>query len=383
MTTPSAGLDAIDAVFERIHRLTDWAAVFTPVNAAAERRRFLDTLRAGGRSEPAFEYREPDLRAAGEAATALAALDLSGVPAPLRPEYEHARDLFDLQLRLLDAFARRDDDRVGLLSRQLYWEADTRPLLDAAHAALSRAEAVPGTGRDPGLPVSADVVAAAVQRSLDDYGVAWTTRIDASSAARVRVSRSDRQVVLSRDARFREVDIRKIVVHEVETHVLRAENGRRLWRFGLYGLGTPVTERMEEGMALMNERTAGVARPDQARIVALHVVGIDTAATRGFSDTFEAVRPYVADDGEAFQRVVRWKRGLHDQRRPNAFWKDVVYFGGGLRLEAYLRAGGDLRELYLGRFDDRRAPGEVRALLDEFGRGPDISPMFPRSLQAA
>jgi hypothetical protein len=383
MTTGPAlsALAQIDLALHRAALATNWIASVTPLNVADERQRFLGAVREGRRYEPQFEYDTPELRDAILVVDELRRLDFGSVPVTLRDEYEAARDLARLELELIQALASADDERVSRVSRNIYWPGDAGPLVDAARLALGPPLVPIQFREDNSPPVTPRAVADAIRDAVSASELGWQTTVDRSSTARVRVSEHTREIFVSQDARFTEADIRKLIVHEIETHVMRAENGRRLWRFRLFEIGTAGSEMVEEGMALLNEQTVGVSRPHQLRLIALHVIGIDLASRSSFFDTFQAVAPYFEVDArEAFDRVLRWKRGLRRQDRPNALWKDVVYFGGVQRVSDYFRRGGDMRALYFGRYDDRRMPADIALLLDEFGRGPEVHPLMPRFL---
>jgi hypothetical protein len=382
--TRIASLVPIDERLDRANRLTDWLPGVTPLNVSEERERFLSAAARGLVYEPVFRYRAWDPAEAAAAVKALVDLDFSAVPAALRPEYEETRDDLAMRLELIRAFAADDNNAaVNEVSKRMFWPDDPEQLVAPARRALGSDTDAIQMVRETSPAVSSDAVATAVRKALADLAISWETVVDASSAARVRVSNETRQVFVGRDARFRESDIRKILVHEIDTHVVRAENGRRLWQFALFAVGTPRSEMVEEGMALINEQSESVARPHQLRVIALHVVGIAAAAALSFSETFRTVLPYFhGDEREAFDRVLRWKRGLRRQDRPGALWKDTVYFGGLERVQRYLAAGGTMAALYLGRYDDRRMPHEVTDLLQEFGRRPRPAPILPRFVRA-
>lgn len=362
------GTRSADELLVRIDRLTEWGGQLTPSNQAAERERFLDAAAAGRTYEPAFEYDPVDVRQLEQLLGALQQLDLDRLPAELRAEYEGAVEAYATQLELVGAFAEGDDRRVAELSARLYHASGDTGLVESAAVVLGSL----GTPIDLRYADASEVdtgrVIASLQATLDDYGLDW--RIEAGrSAARLRVSTAERLIVVNENARFTDRDIRKITVHEIETHVLRCENGRRLWDFSLYEIGTPDTESIEEGLALTNERRVRVARPEYDRLIALHVVGIDIASRTTFSETFRTIEALFPDSpGDAFDRVVRWRRGARNQAEPFAFWKDVVYFGGLRRVDAFVRSGGNVKSLYYGRMNVERNVTAIEDLLARFGR---------------
>ena len=69
--------------------------------------------------------------------------------------------------------------------------------------------------------------------------------------------------------------------------------------------------------------------------------------------------------GKALQTAFKLKRGLEDTSKPGAFTKELVYFSGYLQVENFVSIGGDLRDLYFGKFNLRdlelikKIPGSI------------------------
>lgn len=53
----------------------------------------------------------------------------------------------------------------------------------------------------------------------------------------------------------------------------------------------------------------------------------------------------------SFQTALRVKRGLEDTGQKGAFTKETVYFSGYLQIQNFVSEGGDLKDLYIGKFN--------------------------------
>ena len=54
-------------------------------------------------------------------------------------------------------------------------------------------------------------------------------------------------------------------------------------------------------------------------------------------------------EATAWGIAVRIKRGLGDPEAPGVYAKDTVYLRGRIRVQAFLEAGGDIADLYVGK----------------------------------
>lgn len=184
---------------------------------------------------------------------------------------------------------------------------------------------------------------------LEEAGIeGWNVKEDANAQSAVSVNAGAKEVTIRKDALFSREHIEKLLVHEIETHIFRAENGMRQ---PLKILGTesiPGALKVEEGLAGYNEELAGVAFDSTLATKALRVLAVDMALRGSFQDVFNVMREYV-DESPAFNLAVRAKRGMGNTSKPGGFPKDHTYLEGYLAIKDYVERGNDLEELYVGK----------------------------------
>ena len=138
---------------------------------------------------------------------------------------------------------------------------------------------------------------------------------------------------------------RALIQHEVGTHLLTYYNGRAQPFKQLY-LGLAGYDELQEGLAVLSEyMVGGLSRPRMrllaARVIAVRML-LDGAS---FIDTFrELTLKYEFDKRTAFTIVMRVFRG-------GGLTKDAVYMKGLVKLLRFLKEGGDLHNLYIGKFN--------------------------------
>jgi uncharacterized protein (TIGR02421 family) len=131
--------------------------------------------------------------------------------------------------------------------------------------------------------------------------------------------------------------------HEIGTHVLTHHNGGcqplRLLQTGLAGY-----EETQEGIAVLSEYLVGGLSRPRFRQVAARVVAVDQLV-RGadFCEVFVLLHDqYGFSQSSAFNITMRVFRS-------GGFTKDVVYFRGLINLLEYLKSGGSMKSILIGK----------------------------------
>jgi uncharacterized protein (TIGR02421 family) len=137
--------------------------------------------------------------------------------------------------------------------------------------------------------------------------------------------------------------VEALIAHEVGTHILTYQNGKSQPLQQLY-IGLPGYDELQEGIAVLSEyMTDGLTgtrmRLLAARVVAAHRL-IDGA---GFVDVFrELNKDYGFTQRSAFNITTRTFRG-------GGLTKDAIYLRGLVQLLDYLKSGGELEPLFIGK----------------------------------
>jgi hypothetical protein len=307
----------------------DLLTYINPTNHVACKQAFLQN-----RTMPAFEYLPVPMHfrdMVGE----IAGLDLQGHPAS--GLYESVRQHTLLLLDLLLHIGTPDFARVAL-------KADTPPSDTEIQAALEVLQ-----GKQPKTPrehIGVEVVQHAMQQILSEFGLlGWKVAIG-NTIARCRVIRSTRTIELSQNANYFVGDDQKLIVHEIYGHIFRHANGERQ-PLPILAFGTPDYLATEEGITAYLEEQWGFR--EDASGAARHVLASRAALRHGFAGAFDEMRPFCASDEKTFQLVLRAKRGVANHSQPGAYLKDLAYFRGYRIVAQYVKDGGNLFDLYIGK----------------------------------
>ncbi|HAU39631.1 MAG: ketopantoate hydroxymethyltransferase [Candidatus Peregrinibacteria bacterium GW2011_GWF2_43_17] len=181
---------------------------------------------------------------------------------------------------------------------------------------------------------------------LEKHGFSdWKVRIKKEMVSDCMVGK-DGNIFFREGAMFSEKRMKMLIAHEIETHVLTAENGKKQ-PYKILQNGMAGYLKTQEGLAIRNQMQLG----EKTYWPALSVLAIDTALHGSFSDVVALIESYGCDLERAFKIAVKVKRGIEDTSLPGAFTKDSLYFKGYLEIKAFEEAGGDINDLYFGKFD--------------------------------
>lgn len=145
--------------------------------------------------------------------------------------------------------------------------------------------------------------------------------------------------------------VRKSIVHEIGTHVLRSYNGATSGVPALYNANVSSYLDIEEGLALYNEELMGVLTYDYLKARALLLYAAYVGEHMSFRNLYNVIRGF-SKPKEAFDTVYRVKRGLSDTSLPGIYTKDISYFRGFRKVKrAILKDESLYPKLYAGKID--------------------------------
>jgi len=325
---PPSLLDA-DTALHALHKRRHFSEYLNPINALEARKAF-----DAGAEAPPYAYQRVDW-----ADEELRMLD------GLQPPKDHPmgallnRAIHRNRLLIL-ALTRRTTEAFDALAREACWYPDAELLVQAA-------DQQPASDRARFILGARDLVDA-LRGALDERNMQdWRLELDPVMSARVLVDGPKRLLKVNSRARFRERDVRKLIVHEIEVHALRSANGARQ-RLKLFASGTPNSLVTEEGLALYAEYLAGVQSPGTGWRQGLVVQSVDWARRMGFRELYKRIAD-VGGRALAWGITQRIKRGLADPSIPGVYAKDVVYFIGFHQVKRWLEDGNPIAHLYTGK----------------------------------
>jgi uncharacterized protein (TIGR02421 family) len=353
---------AIDRRLTEICGLLPMLQLLTPTNVGEMRRAFL----AGAIDEPEFAYRElPDLDAIADD---LAAINPEDATDPVL--IHMIRGMHRELERRLELLKSRNTDQFLFASVENYGHVEGG-LLELARVILDRIP--PGARSERNL--TATELAARANRELDHYRGQYpelTALVHVSeSAAGVMVENGD--LFIGSDTTVAEARVEALLQHEIGIHVLTHVNGSaqpvRMLSLGLAGY-----EETQEALGVLAEHLCCGLRAQRLRVLALRVLAAQSLSERaGFRDTFEMLMSHGCSRHLAFMTAMR-------AHRSGGMTKDALYLGGLTRLLAYLRDGGSLDALLVGKISLADEP----LVVDLLDRGVLVEPpLRPRFVESA
>ncbi len=155
---------------------------------------------------------------------------------------------------------------------------------------------------------------------------------------------SGSELLVSKYLSISEARVNALIQHEVGTHILTYCNGRSQ-PLGLMYAGFAGYEETQEGMAVLSEHLVGGLNINRLKLLAARVVAVDTLVSGAdFIETFNTLtRNYGFKNKTAFTISMRVHRG-------GGYTKDAVYLKGLLDILTFIKGGGQLAELYGGKF---------------------------------
>tara|TARA_Y100000310_G_scaffold225672_1_gene227732 strand:+ start:22827 stop:23864 length:1038 start_codon:yes stop_codon:yes gene_type:complete len=178
--------------------------------------------------------------------------------------------------------------------------------------------------------------------------------VEKEMAVKAAVNARKRKIYFNPHHSFTEGDIKRLILHEVRTHIRRVENAKKQ-KLQLFGIGFPYYQSTEEGLAVYNEHKAKVQTNSIIRQYAGRVIAVDLALKNPFNVVYTTLQNYFTDE-EAYTITLRVKRGLKHTKQPGSHTKDHIYLKGFYMIKEFVRKGGNLKDLYVGKIGVEHVP---------------------------
>ncbi|MFH1417705.1 MAG: flavohemoglobin expression-modulating QEGLA motif protein [Planctomycetota bacterium] len=257
------------------------------------------------------------------------------------------RDELDRQITMLGDL---NSQRFMYGSVQLYGKVEA-PLLHLAEELLQRLPRRPSEDRESRL--GPEAFAECAREEIRRYRAKWTyleakVEIRDDIGSGLMVSRGS--LLIGKEARIPASRVEALLQHEIGTHVLTYYNGRAQPLKQLYS-GLAGYEALQEGIAVLSEYLVDGLSRSRMRLLAGRVL----AAYRllggaSFVQTFmEMHEAHGFEKRMAFSIALRVYRG-------GGLTKDAVYLRGLCQVLEYLKGGGELEPLLLGKIAIEHVP---------------------------
>ena len=316
-----------DKMLDKISRKISFLAV-NPKNSQEEKERFF----AEPDHEPHFRYKpHQDLQLMRERLESIRPSDsaVGKILADIRDRYLN-------DIRLIDSRGTEDFTKI---SKELYGFPDNNLLKEAKRLIYLKVKK-----EDSGYATSQ--IIRKLRLAFMKYGFPWQVE-EKDMVAAAAVKTEKKKLFIRRRSSFSENFLKRIIVHEIGTHIMRAENGS-YQPYSFFMRGLPGYLMTEEGLAVYNEEQNDCLNNYILKIYAGRVLAIDCALRSSFRKTYELMRKYFTRRN-AWRLTLRAKRGLGDSSKPGAFTKDIAYLQGYLEIKRFAQQGGDISKLYYGK----------------------------------
>ncbi len=175
----------------------------------------------------------------------------------------------------------------------------------------------------------------------------FNAELKENMSASASINLTQKKLYLNKEAIFNQNDVKRLSVHEIETHIYRHLNGLTQ-PAKIFSLSSGEDYlKTEEGLAVFNEEQSNTNSQIQERIIAGRLYAVRYALTHDFFDTFEEMKKYF-DKEEAYIISQRVKRGIPTSKK-GSFTKDYCYYSGLLSIREYYHQGKSIQDLYYGK----------------------------------
>ncbi|MFC1600438.1 tyrosine/phenylalanine carboxypeptidase domain-containing protein, partial [Patescibacteria group bacterium] len=263
---------------------------------------------------------------------------------PLGLLFEKKKDEILKKLILLDN--RGFPEEFTEASIDLYGKP-TPELVEEAKEFLKKAES---TYSQPKGNITTEDAKITMDKIFESYGLKnWQVKIKETMVSDAIAGKNNR-LFLRKGAMFTDSRIENLIIHEIETHILTAENGKAQ-NYEIFNRGLANYLETQEGLAIYNILNQKHEEEKNLYLAISLVVAVDLAMNYSFVEIFEKMLDYKIPPERAWRTAVKVKRGLEDTGEPGAFTKDFLYYKGFKQIKEFVSRGGLIKDLYRGKFN--------------------------------
>ncbi len=303
-----------------------------PVNLSSERERFFYSISQGECYNPQFNYAERSRDEVHEIVKQLQNFKQSFNEVNLKVLTDAYCKLIDKDIQWIKLFEQRSSKTFGRDLTQMYLPIDPN-VIEKAEQIISTFDTTEVISK-PTNDVEALEVKRRFELVLRERGyMSWQVEL-VDQPARVSVNSVEQKIKLRNNARFSEEDIQRLIVHEIDVHVARSEEGYKK-PFLIFAYGFPNYLEAEEGLAAYKEEEHGLSSKRKIYDYAVRALLCSKAESLTFYELYqEALQLYPQENELAYDIAVRIKRGLSDTSQFGGYTKDRIYLSGYLKIKS-------------------------------------------------
>lgn len=353
----------IDSDLAKIEDSFDFLLQATPVNIEEAWEEF---KKSNFSKKPHFHYRpkpfDPSI-----VKRELFSLPIEYIEDPTLTEiFSEKQDEIDKKITMLKE---RDSKKFFYGSMQVYGEIEEE-LLDTAKEILNLTKEYKQKGSEH---LSADEFSKLAQKEIDYYKDIYPKfkakveiREDIVSSAMV----SGSKFLIYKWAKFPKNRVQALLNHEIGTHILTYFNGLAQ-PFKQLHTGLKGYDEMQEGLAVLSEYLCGELSIKRLRVLAARVI-----AAQSLIDDYDFVKTYNLltktynfAPKTAFTITSRIYRG-------GGLTKDAIYLRGFIDILEYIKEGGEIEPLYVGKIAANHIPMIKELMLRKVLKNPPLMPKY-------
>lgn len=326
----------------------------SPINDTEEKKKFFDAYRKGIEYNPQYKYKIPTL-------------SIDKIEKRVLGIKTNDKILKKLRERLLlEVYFIRtiSDDNFSIIMNGL--PNDT--LVNMASKQMTKKKS-----KRQKRYIKAEIVKEIMEERLASYGIVdWSVKISRKIVANA-VSELSKKTLSIKRRNYSESELKSLLVHEIDTHILRSVNGENQKYHILGVLGMPYYLKTEEGLAIYMEELAGVHSKGRMRFMMARVIACNLALKYSFYHIFKELHEkYKFSMNNAYLITKRVKRGLRDTSKAGGYIKDHLYFEGYMMIKEYVEKGGDIRVLWAAKI----GLDDLYLIKDKILKKPTILPTY-------
>lgn len=196
--------------------------------------------------------------------------------------------------------------------------------------------------------ISSEQLKEIFEKKLNEYEIYnWKIVIKEKMIAKCIVSKT-KKVSIKANSYFSEQRVKDLIIHELETHLISSENGRKQ-KYQLFNYGFANYLPTQEGLAVYNVLSQSQDK-DEANYKGIIAKAIYLADKHSFAELYEILKQLKLTDKSALDICLRVKRGIGDTSKPGVFTKDYCYYSGLKKVTQFINNGGNLIDLYHGKY---------------------------------
>jgi alpha-L-glutamate ligase-like protein/uncharacterized protein (TIGR02421 family) len=186
------------------------------------------------------------------------------------------------------------------------------------------------------------------QSLLAEYGLkSWRVILKENMASRCTIGKNN-SILIKKDIVVSEAEIEKLLIHELETHVLTAVNGQNQ-PYLILNRGLAGYLETQEGLAIYNQERAFPIKSNLNLM--LGTILADMTLKASFRELYNFVLKHTDSHEAAWNMAYKAKRGMRDTEKPGGFTKNHLYLQGYHKVKTFLEKTNNMHDLYMGKIN--------------------------------